>query len=626
MRATSKDRIMVWGIIALALFTTGTLYGINSLASAGSDHLKTFSSYYELLSFLQKNTAQARLYYASPFFDMITSFPVFSKEFSAMTQGSGDRGSEYSTTNIQVEGVDEADLVKMDGEYIYIVSHSTVYIAKAFPPGDAKILATIEAGNVDNVGLYISGNKLVILGDQYRWYLDYYSGGDWSMEKVGGSGFVPCYPNTVIAKVYDVSDKSAPVLVRDLSINGTVSGSRMMGDYVYVVVQQPAMGYIEDMVVLPVIMDNNSTKTVQPNEVSYSDVPSLYYNFVTILAVNTANDSAPPTYETILTSISSVMHVSQNNMYLTVPKYPVHIMTMGSLVGDKGGESSEERQKTLIYRISLNGEDISVEADGSVYGLVHDQFSMDEYNGNFRMATTEWTRDGTINNLYVLNPKLEVMGSLEGLAPGESIYSARFMGDRCYLVTFRQIDPFYVIDVSNPTAPKVLGYLKIPGFSSYLHPYDGEHIIGVGMEGSGVKLSLFDATNVSAPVEVAKFNFNATWSYTEVNNDHRAFLFDKAKALLVLPVSLSMPAGDRWVYWQGAAVFSTTLENGFQLKGTVTHQDGASGGGDISIRRSLYIGNVLYTVSGAKVKMNDLWSLLPMGELLLSAGNGGTMK
>ena len=612
MKVTSNDRIMVWGIIALALFTTGTLYGINSLANADTDHLKTFSNYFELLSFLQKNTAQARLYYASPFFDVIAPLPLFSKEFSAMTQGSSDRGSEYSTTNIQVEGVDEADLVKTDGEYIYVVAHSTIYIARAFPPGDAKILATIEVGNVNNVGLYISENKLVILGDQYRWYLDRYSGGDWSMDKVGGSSFVPYYPNTVIAKVYDVSNKSSPVLVRELAINGTVSGSRMIGDYVYAVVQQPAMGYIEDQVTLPVITDNNSTKTVQPNEVSYSDIPSTYYNFVTILAINTANDSAPPTYETILTSVSSVIYVSQNNMYLTVPKYPVHIITMGSLVGGNGGGDSEERQKTLIYRISLDGEDISVEADGSVYGLVHDQFSMDEYNGNFRIATTEWTRNGTINSLYVLNPKLEVMGSLEGLAPMESIYSARFMGERCYLVTFRQIDPFYVIDVSNPTMPRVLGYLKIPGFSGYLHPYDGEHIIGVGMEDGGIKLSLFEVTDVSAPVEVAKFNFNATWSYTEVNNDHKAFLFDKAKALLVLPVSLSMPAGDRWVYWQGAAVFSTTLENGFQLKGTVTHQDGENGGGDTSINRSLYIGNVLYTVSGAKVKMNDLWSLLPL--------------
>jgi uncharacterized secreted protein with C-terminal beta-propeller domain len=622
MKATSNDRIMVLGIIALALFTTGTLYGINSLASAGTDHLKTFSSYYELLSFLQRNTAQARLYYASPFFDVINSLPVFSGELSVMTQGSGDRGSEYSTTNIQVEGVDEADLVKTDGEYLYVVAHNTVYIAKAFPPGDAKILATIEVGDVNNVGLYISENKLVILGDQCRWYLDRYSGGDWSMEKVGGPGFVPYYPNTVIAKVYDVSNKSAPVLVRDLTINGTVSGSRMIGNYVYAVVQQPAVGYIEDQVTLPVITDNNSTKTVQPNEVSYSDIPSTYYNFVTILAINTANDSAPPTYETILTSISSVMYVSQNNMYLTVPKYPAYIITMGGSVGG----NSEERQKTLIYRISLNDEGISVEADGSVYGLVHDQFSMDEYNGNFRIATTEWTRNGTINSIYVLDPKLEVIGSLEGLAPRESIYSARFMGERCYLVTFRQIDPFYVIDVSNPTAPKVLGYLKIPGFSGYLHPYDNQRIIGVGMEDGGVKLSLFEVTNVSAPVEVAKFNFNATWSYTEVNNDHKAFLFDKAKALLVLPVSLSMPAGDRWVYWQGAAVFSMTLENGFQLKGTVTHQDGAGGGDDTSIRRPLYIGNVLYTISGAKVKMNDLWSLLPLGEILLSSGNGGPTK
>jgi len=399
-------------------------------------------------------------------------------------------------------------------------------------------------------------------------------------------------------------------------LNGTLSGSRMIGNYVYVVVNQPAIrpnGNETDLEVALPRISGDYVKEVQPTEIRYVDAPDVFYYFTTVVAVNVINDAQKPTYEPFLTGQTALMYVSLSNMYLVVPNTNVWILR------ENAGEAREE---TLIYRVKLDREKIVAEAEGAVLGYVLNQFSMDEYNGFFRIATTRWTNDGSKNNLYVLNMSLSVVGELEGLAPGERIYSARFMGDRCYLVTFRQIDPFFVINASDPTEPKVLGYLKIPGFSGYLHPYDEDHIIGIGKQGNNVKLSLFDVTNVSSPTEaVPPYIVQADWSDSTVLWDHKAFLFDKAKQLLALPISgnwFEVKGESYYGYWQGAYVFDTSLEQGFALKGNITHQDSSdqfeSG---LQVKRILYIENVLYTISDKKIKMNNLENLDFINEVQL---------
>jgi uncharacterized secreted protein with C-terminal beta-propeller domain len=271
---------------------------------------------------------------------------------------------------------------------------------------------------------------------------------------------------------------------------------------------------------------------------------------------------------------------------------------------------------------------------------------MDENNGYFRLATT-WQGTTQMNNLYVLNMDLNLTGKLENLAVNERIYSARFMGDKAYLVTFRQVDPFFIIDLSNPENPKVAGQLKIPGYSSYLHPYDENHIIGLGMENSTVKLSLFDVTNVNAPTEIAKYTVSGDWSSSQALYEPKAFLFDKAKQLLVIPVSITqygVVGGGGVVppvatntsgkeigitptqggFWQGAYVFKLTLTNGFELRGGITQQENTTVSlyneysYNFEVNRALYIGNTLYTVSNAKVKLNSLTDLTQIAEINLS--------
>ena len=272
----------------------------------------------------------------------------------------------------------------------------------------------------------------------------------------------------------------------------------------------------------------------------------------------------------------------------------------------------------------MDGRNIEYKTAGEVPGHVLNQFSMDEHDGYFRIATTtgSW-RIETANHLYVLDSGLEVVGKVEDLAAGERIYSTRFMGDKGYMVTFRQVDPLFVIDLSSPTNPQVLGYLKVPGVSDYLHPYDDTHIIGIGRDATeegrmlGMKLALFDVSDFSNPVEVSKYIIGESGTSSEALYDHKAFLFDRDRGLLVIPVSLSE---ERYIQsWEGAYVFGIYTTSGFTLKGRVTHQNETNMTEteygykywenydyNARVRRSLYMDDVLYTVSNRMIKMNDL--------------------
>ncbi len=312
-------------------------------------------------------------------------------------------------------------------------------------------------------------------------------------------------------------------------------------------------------------------------------------------------------------------------------------------------------EKTIIHKISLDG--FAYIGKGEVAGHALNQFSMDEHNGYFRIATTQgqlggWGRmmpgqQATSSNVFVLDSNLETVGKLEGLAPGESIYSARFMGNRAYLVTFKKVDPFFTLDLADPKNPKVLGKLKIPGYSDYLHPYDENYIIGLGKgavaaeEGEfawyqGVKLSLFDVRDIENPKEVAKFEIGDRGTDSYALQDHKAFLFSKSRNLLVIPVTLAeidrskyageLPLSAYGDYtFQGAYVFSLSPENGFALLGRITHSDldEAKKMGDYywsnsNVKRTLYMDNNLYTVSDQYVKANDLGTLGPLSSVRIS--------
>jgi len=573
----------------------------------GPSEISRFSSYDELKEFVDVNTRDKDM--------LVMPGRFWSGTAEEDSSPAAPGASDYSTTNIQVAGVDEADIVKTDGEYIYVVSGNKTIIVKAYPPEEAQIVAQIELeGTI--IGIFINGDRLVLFEQEMPYYFYY------DEPAVKDSSMLYVSP-TISIRVYDISNREAPQLAREVSSDGQYISSRMIGDYVYVVTNEPVYEE-EGEPILPAIRIGGDETEIPATDIYYSDVADYYYMYTTIIAINTQDDGEEPAYETILLGASSTLYVSLNNIYLTFPVWGTDIL----------GREVWDSPRTSIHRIHIEGAEIDYEANGEVPGMVLNQFSMDEYDGYFRVATTTWD-ETTGNHVYILDMDLNIVGSLEDLAPGETIYSARFMGERGYMVTFKQVDPLFVIDLSDPNNPRELGYLKVTGYSDYLHPYDENHIIGIGKETTdagefawyqGVKISLFDVSDVSNPQEVDKLEIGDRGTESPVLWDHKAFLFDKSRNLMVMPIMLAevdlsdYPEGvPSWAYgepvWQGAYVFDISLDAGISVQGTITHIENIADPeyyyyySPFAVERSLYIEDVLYTISQAKIKMNSLEDL-----------------
>lgn len=619
MMNDTKIQALIIASIILSLAVVAAIVPDN-LVNAET-RLKSFNSYEELRNFITASTQYQNQYYYP---EMLVG-PLINR-LSTSDKSFGDGSStlpEYSLTNVQVEGVDEADIVKTDGKYIYVVSNQTIIILKAYPPENAEILSRIQS-DANIKGIFINGDKLAVFED---------TGGYWQYQTLTKDGTYSYAPSKTNIKVYNIHNRADPVLIqtRNITVEGNYFNSRMIGDYAYILIQQ-GITVEENEVTIPKIIYPDRTAEIPATDIYYANVTDNFNNYVHVLAVNLDNDHQEPTVKSFLLGYASTMYVSQSNIYITYSSY-------------------QQTQATRIHRISIDKGTIDYQASGTVPGYVLNQFSMDEFNGYFRIATSEGHLLATgasaaRNNVYILDMDLDTVGSVEDLAPGETIHSARFMGNRCYLVTFKKIDPLFVIDLTNPTSPQVLGELKVTGYSDYLHPYDETHIIGIGKETiegkggnfawyQGVKISLFDVTDVTDPIEIAKYEIGDRGTDSPILQDHKAFLFDKERNLLVIPVKVAEIDPARypgeipdWAYgefvWDGAYVFNISLE-GLELRGTITHltnQDQLKTGyyqSPYSIQRSLYIDNVLYTISELKIKMNSLTDLTQIGEINLGA-------
>ncbi|OGO03850.1 MAG: hypothetical protein A2Y91_00230 [Chloroflexi bacterium RBG_13_54_8] len=638
-----KTVILLVCLLLVGMVSVVVQCGSDQSGGVGLSELNRFNSYEELNSFVKKNAesfSQQRgiLSWDASMGDA-SSFSVSKGGVVAPESGlSGD----YSTTNIQVEGVDEADIVKTDGEFIYLVSNNTVFIVKVYPLEEARILSKIALEEKPE-GLFINGDKLVVIHQNWGEAVVYRG----ESETKAISPEQQWISQTYI-KVYNVANRENPVLERDVAVDGNYLGSRMVGDYAYAVISAPAFGGDDEKVILPSIDFDGTAIEIPASQIYYSDIADYSYSFTNIVAVNVKDNGQEPTYETLLVGASSNIYVSLSNIYIT------------STVWGYGDGSGSHR--TAIHRIHMEQDNIEYQASGEVPGSVLNQFSMDEYGDFFRIATTttnivaqiiqegvvsdSLSRNTSENQIYILDKDLDIVGKVEGLAPGESIYSARFMGNRCYLVTFKKVDPLFVVALDDPYSPKVLGYLKVTGYSDYLHPYDETHVIGIGKETEaaeegdfawyqGVKISLFDVSDVENPVEIAKYEIGDRGTDSPVLRDHKAFLFDKSKNLLVLPILLAevpqVPYTDlrsqaygEYV-WQGAYIFSISLDNGLHLEGRISHYDsdypwtqkGYYFSSAYSVERSLYIDDVLYTISEQKIKMNSLDNLDYINEVVL---------
>jgi len=502
----------------------------------------------------------------------------------------------FSRTNVQVQGVDELDTVKTDGEYLYLVSSNNVSIVRATPTAEMQIVARITATDlgveldpnttVYIAGMFVEGDRLAVVSSAWAYV--------WLAREpiVPGPGPVPSVEPQRLrswVSIFDLSTISSPRLEFAFGVTGTYLAARSTSGHVYLIAQDYVIKY-EDQYLLPETCTEEACVTGDSREIWYDPESKEAGLFTNILAVNVETGD----HETfsVLTGWTSTIYMSPQALYLTFLKWEGDLSSADEWMAGSFW--------TSVYKIVASGVVMGATASGDVPGALLNQFSMDEHEGYLRVATTiGW---GQSNSVYVLNETLGIVGALEGIAEDEQIFAARFVGDNLYLVTFRQIDPFFVIDLSDPTDPRLLGELEIPGFSSYLHPVDSDHILGIGQENWTLKVSLFDVSDPTHPVESSRWTVaNTSWS--EALYDHKAVLFDGPKALFVLPIY-------GWDGESGAYVFRVTPTDGISLRGVISH-----GFAYADVYRSLYIGDTLYTVSPYVVKANALSDLSEIGSL-----------
>ena len=555
---------------------------------------------------------------------------------------------DYSQTNVQVEGVDEGDIVKTDGKYVYIVRNQEVRIVDA--SGTPKDLATIDLEEVgfQPTDLYVDGNRLIILGSRWN------QGGPVQiMEKRMAESMIwPGYQTSKAeVRIYDVSDHSKPTLERKVAFEGSTVSSRKINDKLYLVVNNPVRwGPIpltrtpieED--VMPLMEDSAKGENSMPvsrcgTVTILPHIPSPQY--LTVGVIPLENPTGDVKTAVVLGRADNV-YASLDNLFVATTEYRY------SWIMEDNIRAPQDRpnEKTNLYRFAFNNEGVKMEAQGSVPGRILNQFSMDEHEQNFRIATTQgnnWaTNEPQTNNLYVLNMDLDTVGKIEEIAPGEQIYSVRFVGDRAYMVTFRNVDPLFVIDTSDPRNPKILGQLKVPGYSNYLHPYDENHLIGFGKDAviakdpnfawyQGMKVAIFDVRDVASPKELHSMVIGDRGTDSPLLWNHKALLFDKSRDLLAFPISVAKIPDNQKVgndgsaygspVFQGAYVYDISLEDGFKLRGSLTHYPEGTfqKAGDIAygygrdIERIIRLQDSLVTISNGAVQKNALNDLKEQG-------------
>jgi uncharacterized secreted protein with C-terminal beta-propeller domain len=582
---------------------------------------------------------------------------------STSTGSSSAQSGDFSGTNNQVAGVDEGDLVKTDGEHLFVLAGDGVDILNAWPADELGVVSHITTPGWER-SLFLHGTRLTVISQENTWapVADTDTSGDISALSWWNHTWQPHVNVTVI----DVSAVASPTILEQTTLDGWLVDARAIDGRVLVVTQDsfdipapavitiPPPVHIDPMPVIPAPFDpgtsiassplpigisiapspSDGTRYIYEDEASYrarlekawdtvalpqvtvtatgggsttSDLLSTGHtylpvkatdnNLLSVVSFNVDDDTAGPDATTTVAGVSGSIYASTSNLYVSATHW------------GNWWDTSDAGQTTNIYQFDLQDADVPLTAMGAVPGMTLNQFSLDESDdGVLRVATTNSFGDRASSGVYALAASagnLQTIGSVTGLAPGEQIYSVRFIGDRGYVSTFRQVDPLFVIDLANPAKPRVVGELKVPGFSSYLHPLDATHLLGIGRDVDpdtgrvrGLQLSIFDVGNPANPKRSATYTFEGDgWqSWSAALWDHHALSWFAQQGILALPVQ----QGDWWQGSDGLVVFKvdTSSPAGFTKLGEITH--------DGTVQRSVRIGEFLYSVSAGAVKVHRL--------------------
>ena len=580
-------------VVGLLLLAAGLAVMVQPQQGSTVTGLQSFNSYSELNSFLDRNSANKGPVYA----------PIADQSASA-----GTSIDDHSTTNVQVSGVQEEDRVLTDGIYIYSAGQEIVSIINALPASTMGNVSSINMSQLLSAddkksstyieGIYLSEGKLVVVCQEST-----YSLGNqvYALDTVAFSYRSSSTRTT--ASIFDVTSPAAPRLVQTVGISGSFTTSRVQGDNLYLFSTQYAWDSSVGGPVVPTMNKGSTDAQLEPGQILYDPGMITVSCFLNLIRLDLADLGSQEM--SFLTGYSSVMYVSESNIYVTYPHYNYY----GSIYAVQGdvtvSSTSWSSSYTTIYWIDISSASMVLEASGTVRGNVIDRYAMDEKDGNLRIATTD-SNTTTETLVSVLSSDLTLMGQVGGIGIGEAMQSSRYIGDTLYLVTYRQVDPLFAIDLSDPSTPHILGELTIPGFSTYLHPVDATHLIGLGFEGHSMKVSLYNVSDPTHPVEEQKLLLS-NFSYSPALYDPHAVTYDASRSLLVVPVSDPTNSG----YWYNCAAYLFNTSGGISLVGTAGSNN--SGGVD----RTLYIGDNLYVCSQYSISAYGIDGLAFRGAIVL---------
>ncbi len=518
-----------------------------------------------------------------------------------------DEASEYSTTNTQVAGVDEADYVKNDGNTIYVLNDTSLVVFDAWPVEELNEVARIPLP-AEPRRMFLADDRLVI-------YLRKGGAGPAATCTYGYDCRSSSESGTTLVRVYDVSDETAPALLKEYGFSGSYLGSRRIGDAVFSVVHDrgatlpsgasfgvdgetpdelerkyatqaealaDSINGLPAEYFLPWVTEREpgGPETTHANcDVALATSASRGTSFVSVVGFDVTTLGAPS--RTLIASKPGFVYASPESLYLAVDGVDGGDDTFSS----PWAYQDVEEDKTTIHKFQLDGVGVAYHGSRAIPGHVLNQFSMDEREGVLRVATSNgWVPSLDVSSNVVTlgekNDQFTVLGELRGLAPNEDIRSVRFDGERGFIVTFKKTDPLFVIGLSDPAEPEVLGELKIPGFSTYMHLLDESHLLAVGFDADdhgnfayfdGIQVQIFDVSDLSDPKLQHKAIIGTRGSGSEALLDHLAFNYFPSRNVLALPATVCTGGDDGFqgdvFEFAGLVVFDISLENGITERG-----------------------------------------------------------
>lgn len=572
--------------------------GTSSGKLASSDTLETATDYDEVYTYLQSyqdeldsssvtgSTDNGIVMYSTKTADSGARTDSSSSSSDSSTASARAVDTSFSDTNVRTEGVGEADIVKTDGSYLYTLKANSQEISIVDIRSDQmKVVSCISLNeNFQASEFYLSDQKLFVLGNMQNTQVD-------SDSKTLYRG------SCTRIQTYDLADINNPKSIGTVDQSGYYRTSRFKDGYLYVFSDY----YIYDTITkkdypsyVPLVGDN----LLKQSDI-YLPTNHAADQYLVVSSISASSPDKAADQKAVM-SENGEIYVSENNIY-------IYEYTNSSILAD----NLAAKNQTILRKLSYNKGKLSGSAQGKVKGYLNDSFSIDEYDNTLRLVTTVTHNAGNSsqsNAVYVLDADLKTIGKIEDLAKDEQVYSARFLGDTGYFVTYEQTDPLFSVDFSDPENPKILGKLKIPGFSEYLHFYSDNLLLGIGMDTdengvtNGVKVSMFDISDPSDVKEVSKYTLDQYY-YSDVFSDYRAALVDPEKNLIGFPLSGS---ANQYV------ILSYDKDQGFQVQ----MQEEVNGNSYLGTR-GVYANDKFYVINGNAIEAYRMGDYVKIDDLLL---------